>query len=170
MSERSTDATRVGLRALTHGVYVLTATDQGQDEYLVVALAMQCSVEPPRLAFSIGLNARILPSLRGANGGALGILDATQLAAVRRYGTPGGVRHAPANCVRTPAGHAVPPEARYWLEFRIVQETPVGDHQLFVVQVSAAGGIEAGSVVACEAHESEFVPMTLAATGFPYAG
>ena len=148
---------------MTHGVYVLSVRHGVQqaahDEYIIVALAMQCSVEPARIALAVSVNARLLSALRAAGGGALSVLDVNQLAAVRRYGTPGGVRHPPTEVARTAHGHPVPPEAAFWMELQISSETDAGDHVLFV-----------GDVVSAGANGNEFVPLTLAASQFPYAG
>ncbi|MDQ6611371.1 MAG: flavin reductase family protein [Gemmatimonadota bacterium] len=184
MSELSTDATRVALRALTHGVYVLSVgsadtqtTADGQltavDDYLVMSLVMQCSVQPPRVAFAVCSNARLLPALRVNGGGVLSTLDETQSAAVRRYGVPGGVRRVPIGPARSPHGHPIPPEASHWIEFRTVTETIVGDHLLFVADVTAAGvsnTLVAPNQTLAGSVESKFAPLTLASSGFPYAG
>ena len=205
MSELSKDPVRVALRALTHGVYVLSVALQDEteaerkstpvDDYLIVALVMQCSVEPPRIAFALSPNARILQALRSANGAVLSTLDETQLAAVRRYGAPGGVRRTPVNPARSSRGHPVPPEASHWLSLRTLTETNAGDHLLFVADVTDAAvrsvlaaprmptDMNAGSTSAMlpeptgetSAHSratsvNAFAPLTLASTGFPYAG
>jgi flavin reductase (DIM6/NTAB) family NADH-FMN oxidoreductase RutF len=152
---------RRALRALTHGVYVLTVRTGEKDEYLIVSLVMQCSVEPPRVAIALASGARVLRSFRAHGGGVLAILDATQQAAVRRYGTPGGVRHAPADVSRTLTGHPIPPESAFWMGVSIVDELPSGDHVVFVANVVEAGVLDAAAT---------FTPYTLAGSGFPYAG
>jgi flavin reductase (DIM6/NTAB) family NADH-FMN oxidoreductase RutF len=163
VSEPSIDALRMALRSLTHGVYVVSVrANDGIDCHLVVALAMQVSVEPPRMAFALTHGARVLPALREAQSGVLSILSDGDVAAIRRYGAPGGVKHAPADVARDARGHPVPPEARRWLTFDVWLETVVGDHVLFVANVT-------GATIADGATQP-FVPLTLGATGFPYAG
>lgn len=176
MSELSTNPTRVALRALTHGVYVLSVSDGQSDDYLVVSLAMQCSVEPPRIAFALSPNARIVPMLRAANGALLSTLDISQKAAVRRYGAPGGVRQMPVAAKRSNGGHPVPPEANHWLQFQTFMEVSVGDHLLFVADVTDAenSGIEktteSNHDSAVDKSAVKFEPLTLQNSGFPYAG
>lgn len=162
MSELSSDPTRRALRALTHGVYVLSTHHAELDDLLIVSLAMQCSVEPPRIAVAISTNARILQSFRQSHRGVLSILDSDQIPAVRRYGTPGGVRQAPKGARRTVHEILIPPEASFWLELEIHTEQSDADHVLFVANVIGAG------VAATD--DSPFTPLTLANTGFPYAG
>ncbi|MEP6781797.1 MAG: flavin reductase family protein [Gemmatimonadaceae bacterium] len=176
MSEQSTDPTRVALRALTHGVYVLSVSDGQRDDYLIVSLAMQCSVEPPRVAFAVSPNARIVSTLRAANGALLSTLDMSQKPAVRRYGAPGGVRQVPVDAKRSSGGHPIPPEARHWLQLQTFMEVSVGDHLLFVADVTDAGisGVEKtpdsnNDSAAAESAE-KFEPLTLQNSGFPYAG
>lgn len=162
MSELSSDPTRRALRALTHGVYVLSTHHATADDFLIVSLVMQCSVEPPRVAVAISTNARILQSFCASHRGVLSVLDNGQLAAIRRYGTPGGVRHAPHDARRTAHQILIPPEASFWLELEIHTEQSDADHVLFVANVIGAGVAASG--------ESPFTPLTLANTGFPYAG
>lgn len=154
---------RRALRAMTHGMYVLSVRSERQgeqiDEHIVLALAMQCSVEPPRVAFAVSNNSRILGSLHDAGSAVLSILDAGQAAAVRRYGTPGGVRHASTEFARSALGHPIPPEGAFWMELSIVSEIGGGDHAVFLGEVIAAG-----------ANADAFEPLTLAASKFPYGG
>lgn len=159
MSELSTNPMRMALRAMTHGVYVLSVHHDGHDECLILSLAMQCSVEPPRVAFAISTHSRLLEILREARGGVLSVLDASQIAAVRRYGTPGGVRNAPVDAERSTKGHVIVPESACWLALANATEVSGGDHALFVADVIGAGS-RAGPVE----------PLTLAASKFPYGG
>ena len=170
MSELSTNPTRRALRALTHGVYVLSVQHDHQDAFLVVSLVMQCSVEPPRIAMALAHGARILPALVAAKGGVLGVLDASQKAAVRRYGAPGGVRNPPHAAQRTAQQHAIPPEVAFWMELSVVSTTNVGDHTLVIADVTSAGVTGRLSVSDAPSDAVSFVPMILAASAFPYAG
>lgn len=151
---------RRALRALTHGVYVLSVQADNHDNYVVLSLVMQCSVQPPRIALALATNARILTAFRSAGGGALSILDASERTAVRRYGAPGGMRHRLPDVARTTHDHPVPPEASFVLTLEIFNEQLVGDHVMFVADV-----IDASASAA-----AEFTPLTLANSGFPYAG
>ncbi|MGV3708203.1 MAG: flavin reductase family protein [Gemmatimonas sp.] len=160
MSEVSKSPLRRSLRALTHGIYVLSASHDGADEYVVLSLVSQCSVEPPRVALALSVNARMLRTFRAAGSGVLGILGAGDIPAVRRYGAPGGMRHAPSEVVHTANGHPVPAEARFALELVIASEHLVGDHVLFVCDATGATAFG----------DEPFVPFTLAASGLPYAG
>ena len=169
MSEPSTNPMRQALRALTHGVYVLSVAADDVDDFLVVSLAMQCSVEPPRIAFALSTNARILTSIREARGGAFSILGERDAIVARRYGAPGGVRNIPKNPERTSAGHPIPPELSFWLEFSIVQEIAAGDHILFVADVTGAGK-SLPPDTSGDDQSTSFTPLTLARSGFPYAG
>ena len=176
MSELSTDPTRVALRALTHGVYVLSVSVGQSDDYLIVSLVMQCSVEPPRIAFALSPNARIVSMLRAANGALLSTLDMSQKPAVRRYGAPGGVRQMPVEVKRSSGGHPIPPEASHWLQLQIFMEVSVGDHLLFVADVTDAGnaGVEkttdSNNDSAADKSAVKFTPLTVQNSGFPYAG
>ncbi|MEP6762820.1 MAG: flavin reductase family protein [Gemmatimonadaceae bacterium] len=176
MSELSTSPARVALRALTHGVYVLSVSDGQMDDYLIVSLAMQCSVEPPRIAFALSPNARIVSALRAANGALLSTLDVSQKPAVRRYGAPGGVRQMPADAKRSTAGHPIPPEASHWLQLKTFMEVSVGDHLLFVADVTDAGvtGVGVASENSgdsgADGSSGSFTPLTLMNSAFPYAG
>jgi flavin reductase (DIM6/NTAB) family NADH-FMN oxidoreductase RutF len=179
MSEISRHPVRRTLRAMTHGVYVLSAHHHGHDAYIVISLAMQCSVQPPRITFAVTPGARVVAALRGANGGVLSVLDASQTAAVRRYGAPGGVKHPPERPERDASGHPVPGEASHWMSFTVAQEMSVGDHLLFVADVThaavrnperGANNALAGDVVGGGEAQKPLAPMILGNTGFPYAG
>jgi flavin reductase (DIM6/NTAB) family NADH-FMN oxidoreductase RutF len=143
-------------------VYVLSTYHAESDDFLIISLAMQCSVEPPRVAAAISTNARILQSFRQSHRGVLSVLNGDQIAAVRRYGTPGGVRQTPNDARRTAHQILIPPEASFWLELEIHTEQSDADHVLFVANVIGAGVAATGG--------SPFTPLTLANTGFPYAG
>jgi flavin reductase (DIM6/NTAB) family NADH-FMN oxidoreductase RutF len=171
VSEPSRDPVRRVLRALTHGVYVLGVNGGQQaegprDDYVIVSLVMQCSVEPARVAFALALRSRVLATVRQARGCTLALLDVAQRAAVKRYGAPGGVRGAPEAPHRSAmGGHPVAPEGAGWLALSMVQELAVGDHVLVVADVVEAGGaITLGDV------PPSFAAMTLGASGLPYAG
>lgn len=170
MSEPSANPTRRALRALTHGVYVLSVHYDQQDDFLILSLVMQCSVEPPRIAMALAHGARILPALAVAQGGVLGVLDDAQKAAVRRYGAPGGVRNPPRDAQRTERQHAIPPEVSFWIEFSVMSTTIVGDHTLIVANVTSAGVTAALSVPDVPAATPQFEPMTLAGSKLPYGG
>lgn len=161
---------RRALRALSHGVYVLSVQHDRRDDFLIVSLAMQCSVEPPRIAMALAHGARILPALAAAQGGVLGVLDASQKAAVRRYGAPGGVRNPPSDAARTERGHPIPPEATFWVEFSVMSTANVGDHTLVVANVTSAGAAPALAVPDITAAALLFEPMTLAGSKLPYGG
>ena len=175
MSELSRDPMRQSLRALTHGVYVLSTRAEQLDTYLIVSLAMQCSVQPPRIAFALTPNARIAAAIRFAGGGIISVLNASQLAAVRRYGAPGSVKHAPPSPERDASGFSIPPEASYAISFRLAQEFAVGDHTMFIVDAVAARVMHPDALAPAlldtqSTRAQPFAAMILTATGFPYAG
>jgi len=163
VSEPSANPMRQALRAMTHGVYVLSVRHAEHDEYIIVALAMQCSVEPPRVALAVSHNARILEPLLSAGGAVFSVLSVHQVAAIRRYGTPGGVRHRLTERNRSANGHPIPPEGSFWMELRIVSESDGGDHRVLIADVIDAGAN------ASEKAEG-FEPLTLAASKLPYGG
>ena len=177
MSELSNDPMRLALRAMTHGVYVLSLRHDDTDDYLIISLATQCSVQPPRIAFAVANESRILFALRSTASGVFSVLDTSQLAAVRRYGAPGGVKHVPDAPRRTVTpgamGHPVPPEASHSIVFRIHGEVHGGDHVLFIADVVRAMPLHDEAASSGNAQRDGLqsrAPLTLRATGFPYAG
>ena len=154
---------KVALRAITYGLYVMTAS--ADDDYAAggVNWLTQVSFEPPLVAAGVradsGLNALI-----GQTGTfAVNVLADDQLdigKAFFRSTTVDGDRindHRFERGVSTDA--PILDEVPYWFECRVTDTVARGDHTVYVAEVVGAG-----------VRDASRVPLNLRTTGMNYGG
>lgn len=137
-----------GLRALMrrfpHGVAVLTVDVEGARLGLTVASVVSLSLEPPLVGVAVSTQAAMHELLRGAGAFALSLLAAEQDQLAQHFAR-GVPPIALWQGVATRAGAGGAPllaGALGWLECRLRDEVPAGDHTFFVGEVLS---VELGS-------------------------
>jgi flavin reductase (DIM6/NTAB) family NADH-FMN oxidoreductase RutF len=144
-------------RRLTAGVYVVGVADGERRNAFTAAWLMQVSFDPLLLALSVNPGHASYPLLIGGGGFAVSVLSRDQLDLARRFGTRSGRETDKlAGIAWRPGRGGAPilPEAIAYLECRVAQRVPAGDHEIVIARPIA------GEILLPEA-----IPMSYADTG-----
>lgn len=156
------DAKKTVLRRVVYGLYALGVRRGDEGHAMTVNWVTQVSFEPPMIAVAVEIDSRSLPMLRQSRAFALSVFPTGTRTLAGKLGRSSanvpdkleGVAHHPGVATGAPILN----EATGWLECRITNELPTGDHVLMVAEV-----VEAGV-------QSDAETLTLKETGFRYAG
>ena len=132
------------MRRLPHAVAVLTVDAEGQRLGLTLDSLVSLSLEPPLVGVSVSRHAAMHELLRDAGEFALSLLGAGQEGVAQHFAR-GVPPIALWQGIETRNGSTAAPllaGALGWIECRLADEHPVGDHTLFVGEVLA---VEAGA-------------------------
>ncbi len=138
----SGDELRSLLREIPSGVAVLTVDTGGERVGLTISSFVSLSLEPPLVGVSVARQAAMHELLGEAGGFALSLLGADQESLAQHFARgvpPIAMWHGIATVEGT-LGAPLLDHAIGWIECRVRDEHPVGDHTLFVgdvVSVSA---------------------------------
>jgi 3-hydroxy-9,10-secoandrosta-1,3,5(10)-triene-9,17-dione monooxygenase reductase component len=118
------------------GTGVVLVTAQTPDGPVGVAANSFTSVslDPPMVALCAAHTSTTWPSIRSAEGFAVTILRDVHEDVCRVFATRGADRFAGREWVRTPSGHPTLPDGLGWLDCRIEQLLPAGDHELVLAR------------------------------------
>jgi flavin reductase (DIM6/NTAB) family NADH-FMN oxidoreductase RutF len=134
----SSDELREAMRRHAAGVCIVTAAVDGERIGLTVGSLVSVSLEPPLVAFAVGLNSSFHEQLREAGGFAVSVLAADQERLAQHFGRSGMPPLALWAGVETREGDGPEPllaGAVAWLRCRTRAEYPAGDHTIFVAEV-----------------------------------
>ncbi len=133
------DAFRSVLGRFATGVTVVTARDaQAQDHGLTVNAFASLSLEPPLVLVCIDHDASLLPALETATHFAVNILSEAQEAIGRRFAAPETDRFEGVGFSRGASGAPILDDVLAFLECRLTQAIPGGDHTIFIGEVERA--------------------------------
>lgn len=135
-------------RVLGHfptGVAVVAAIQDAHPYGMAVNSFTSVSLHPPLVAFCAGHTSTTWPWLRRAGQFAVSVLAEGQERLGSAFGTAGSDRFAELAWTRSPLGAPLIPGAVAWLDCTIVRAVPIGDHDLVVGEVGAAGLGDRGS-------------------------
>jgi flavin reductase (DIM6/NTAB) family NADH-FMN oxidoreductase RutF len=144
-------------RRLSAGVYVVGVADGARRNAFTAAWLMQVSFDPLLLALSVHPGHASYPLLVGGAGFAVSVLSRDQLDLARHFGTRSaretdklaGVAWRPGR-----TGAPILAEAVAYLECRLTQRIPAGDHEIVIARPVA------GEILLPDA-----IPLTYADTG-----
>ncbi len=122
-------------RRLTAGIYVVGVADGEERNAFTAAWLMQVSFDPLLLALSVNPGHASYPLLVGGGGFAVSVLSRDQLGLARRFGTRSaretdklaGIAWRPGR-----GGAPILSEAIAYLECRLTQRIPAGDHEIVI--------------------------------------
>ena len=122
------------MRSFPTGVAVVTVDLDGERLGLTVGSVVSLSLDPPFVAVSISRQAAMHELLRGAGGFALSLLAGDQEAVAQHFarGVPPFAHWHGIATREEAAGAPLLEGALGWLECRLEEEHPAGDHTLFV--------------------------------------
>ena len=92
------------------------------------------SLHPPLVALCAAHMSTTWPAIRAADGFAVTILRDVHEDLCRLFATKGADRFAGREWQRTPSGHPTLPDGLGWLDCRIEQLHPAGDHEMVVAR------------------------------------
>ena len=124
-------------RRLTAGIYVVGVADGEERNAFTAAWLMQVSFDPLLLALSVNPGHASYPLLVGGGGFAVSVLSRDQLGLARHFGTRSaretdklaGIAWRPGR-----GGAPILSEALAYLECRLTQRIPAGDHEIVIAQ------------------------------------
>ncbi len=136
---------------LPAGVVVVAVRWRGGDQAITASSAMSVSLEPPLLAFSVHVDARLREALDDVDSWTVSVLAADQSAIADWLASPGRPavdQLAPVPHRRAPSGAMWVEGAAAWFECRTSAVHRAGDHDIVVGQVLTAmpGGGTGGLV------------------------
>jgi flavin reductase (DIM6/NTAB) family NADH-FMN oxidoreductase RutF len=154
---------KVALRAITYGLYVMTASSDGEFAAGGVNWLTQASFEPPLVAAGVKADSGLHALIEQTGLFAVNVLADDQLdigKAFFRSITVDGDRINDHKFERGVATDApILDEVPYWFECRVTDTVARGDHTVFVAEVIGAGVRDAARV-----------PLNLRTTGMNYGG
>ncbi len=144
-------------RRITAGVYVVGVAEGKRRNAFTAAWLTQVSFDPLLLALSLNPGHASYPLLVGGGGFTVSVLSRDQLPLARHFGTRSAretdkLAGVPWRPGRT--GAPILAEAVAWLECRLTQRFPAGDHEIVI------GLAEAGELLL-----PNVAPLTYAETG-----
>jgi flavin reductase (DIM6/NTAB) family NADH-FMN oxidoreductase RutF len=154
-------AKKAVLRLFSYGLFAVTANDGAVESGMTANWLTQVSFEPPLVAVAVEQDARTLQLIRASRHFAVNVLASGQRELAGLLGRRS--RNVPDKLQQTAyrrgeTGAPLLEAALGYVECRLEDEVPAGDHVLLIGEVIAAGLREAGE------------PLTLRETGFRYAG
>lgn len=156
-------AKKVALRAITYGLYVLTAADGDQLAAAGVNWLSQASFEPPLIMVGVKVDNDTHALIQRTGRLAVNVLREDQLDIGKAFfrttkveeGLISGYRFTPGRATGCPVLLDVP----WWFEARVTDTVQGGDHSVFVAEVVDAG-----------VREDSGNPLLLRSTGMNYGG
>ena len=150
------------LRNFSYGLYVITVADGEEVNGFTANWVTQASFDPPMVVLAMENDARSLGMIQRSGAFAVNVLPEGSREFAGRMGRSSRQnpnKLADVRYDRGPAtGSPVLPESAGWIECRLVNATPAGDHTLLLGEVVEAG----------EGQEAQ--PLTLREAGFRYSG
>lgn len=151
---------RATFRNHAGGVVVITL-DAGTGPVGFTATSLiSVSLTPPLVSFAIGRTTSSWPHLREADSVVVNFLSHDQDDIATTFATSNIDRFAPPLAwQRLGTGEPVLTSSRRWLRCGIDQRIPVGDHELIVAEIVAAGGAERPVESSLVYHGGRFHPV-----------
>jgi flavin reductase (DIM6/NTAB) family NADH-FMN oxidoreductase RutF len=144
------------------GVTVVTTSNQGALAGITVNAFCSVSLNPPLVLICIDLTSTTLPALRESKSFAVNILTAEQEHLSRGFATYNKVRFenfCNATYHTAATGAPILDNALAFIDARIVEEYPGGDHAIFIGQVEALG--TGNHIAFASTNEEEPINMAL---------
>jgi flavin reductase (DIM6/NTAB) family NADH-FMN oxidoreductase RutF len=120
------------------GIFVVTARNDGQETGMLASWVQQCSFDPPQVSVAVRRDREVIAWLTPGAALTVNILDATQTDMIVHFGR-GFALGAPAfeglDIDRPNGAPPVLSDALAYLECRVADRLPAGDHDLFIARV-----------------------------------
>jgi flavin reductase (DIM6/NTAB) family NADH-FMN oxidoreductase RutF len=150
------------LRMLTYGLYAVTARHDDQTSLMTANWLMQSSFEPPLMTLAVEVDSHTRQVIEASGAFAINVYESGQRelagALGRTYAKHPEKIDSAAWRPGPATGSPILESALGWVECKIVNSMPSGDHVLYLAEVVDVG------------LQRESTPLTLKETGFKYAG
>lgn len=155
-------AKKTVLRMFTYGLFAVTVNDNGNGHGMLANWITQISFEPPMLALAVEHDSHVRRLIDMYGAFAVNVLESGQRELAGQLGRTFDKHPDKFKKVvwkpGTATGSPLMEVALGWVECRVAEELPTGDHILYVAEV-----VEAGV-------QREGVSLTLKEAGFKYFG
>jgi flavin reductase (DIM6/NTAB) family NADH-FMN oxidoreductase RutF len=155
------DAKQTALRAFPYGLYVIGARAGDELNGMTANWVTQVSFEPPLVVVAVETTAHTHALISQGQVFTVNILASGQKRIAAKFTQPqrrAGDKLGSYDIDQSSTGCPILREALAYLDCRVVQTVPAGDHTLFIGQVVDAAVLRTGQ------------PLTLAETGWHYGG
>lgn len=150
------------LRLFTYGLYAITAKHNDQVSAMTVNWIFQTSFEPPLLTLAVEADSHSRQVIEAAGAFAVNVYETGEREFAGSLGRTyakhpekvQGLEGKPGSAT----GSLLLDKALAWVECKVINQVPSGDHVLFIAEVVDVGLNREGT------------PLTLKETGFKYAG
>lgn len=132
------------LGRFTTGVVLITARTPDGPAGMAVNSFTSVSLDPPLVALCAAFSSTTWPSVRAAGSFAVTILGDRHEELCRTFSTRGADRFAGGDWASTRAGHPVLADGLGWLDCRIIEIHPVGDHELVIAEAIEGDVVDTG--------------------------
>jgi 3-hydroxy-9,10-secoandrosta-1,3,5(10)-triene-9,17-dione monooxygenase reductase component len=121
------------------GVTVISAIDDGLPVGVAVGAFFSVSLEPPLVGICVGQGSSTWPSIRRAGAFCVNVLADDQEGLSRRFSVPADDRFDGLDWEPAPSGSPRLPDALAWIDCRVHEVHPAGDHVLCLGRVLDLG-------------------------------
>jgi flavin reductase (DIM6/NTAB) family NADH-FMN oxidoreductase RutF len=152
---------RIGpaLGKISSGLYIATATIDGQPAGMLCSFVEQASFEPPMVSLAIAPGRPISPALESGAAFAIHVLSRENSALLKTFAKGATAESFNGHeLVDNPHGVPIFREAWAYLIARVVGKLPAGDHQLFLAEI-VDGSLQ---------HDGQLASTRVRANGFGY--
>ena len=150
------------LRMFTYGLYAVTAKHDDQISLMTANWLTQSSFEPPMMMLAVEVDSHTRQVIEASGAFAINVYETGQRELAGTLGRTYAKHPEKFDAVvwrpGPTTGSPILESALGWVECKIVNSMPAGDHVVYVAAVVDAG------------LQREGVPLTLKETGFKYAG
>ncbi|MBM3775273.1 MAG: flavin reductase family protein [Acidobacteria bacterium] len=124
------------------GVTVVTSGDSESCCAMTANAVMSLSLDPPLVLIAVGKRNRTAQQITECGCFAINVLGAEQEPVARRFATNGVKDLSGVACSRAETGAPVLTDALSWVECRLVETLPGGDHYVFIGEIVAGAARE----------------------------
>src|SRR6266496_2613096 len=128
------------LGRIPSGVFVLTASYNGEKQAMMASWVQQASFDPPAISIAIAKERAIVELIKRSKTLALSVIPHGDTKLMKKYARgikPGEDPFAGVEVFRTPGGIPTMKHALAWLEARLMSTCDFGgDHELLIAQVT----------------------------------
>ncbi|MGE3806176.1 MAG: flavin reductase family protein [Gemmataceae bacterium] len=140
MSEHhETPPLAAALGRIPSGLFIVTLSASGHETGMLASWLQQCSFEPPQISVAIKRERDLVNHLKPGARFMVNILDSTQTNILIHFGkgfAPGQPAFEGLDVSRPAGSPPVLNDALAFLECRVVERFPAGDHELLIGQVT----------------------------------
>jgi flavin reductase (DIM6/NTAB) family NADH-FMN oxidoreductase RutF len=158
LTKPHSDNFRSVLGRLPTGVVIITGGDPEHPSGLVVGSFMSVSLEPPLVAVSVSKTSTSWPAIEAGGVFCANVLADGQEELARRFAVSGGDKFAGIGWSPAPTtGAPLLDDVAAWIDCRIYERYPGGDHWLVLGEVHQLGGLrDRGALIF---HGGSFRPL-----------